>query len=550
MNSNKGVVALAETRLAQLMHEGLATGLGIAMGGGEEKIFVAITAQTNVQAPDFDRSRIEAIRARLRDALQETPFQILGEYDVSPPGEDICDRPPMPIKPAPGTPSQTEPSLQAGHGSTHKPIETAGRPSEHIAGTLICLAEEGESAQHQVTDAESQSCSKVIEGSPINLTSLDLVAEIHANDPTLLQSAHGFSIDPHTSDQAPGASEPARVDVAESSATDKEIETQDKPRDWLMPSAVKDVGAAAEEHTSEAVEKTEAGHRALADTSARVSPMKVADRTLGARQEPPADPVRVGQRAAGGSRARGVLYSALTGAAAVLLAGIWVYNAGPHLWVSHPLAPSATAADAHPPADLATTGTGQLGEPSASSRTATASKPGTISGVPEVVDRESRPAKRIPPAQPGPAAEARVEEASITPTATPVLEGARLQEAPSAVAPVPADVRLDEALTAAASGAATRPGLGLDKVAAYMAQARHKIEQGDIAAARRLLERASGSDKAEVWFALAETYDPKMLAQWGVLGVKPDLEKARALYRNARAFGDQGARERLLALRE
>jgi hypothetical protein len=260
--------------------------------------------------------------------------------------------------------------------------------------------------------------------------------------------------------------------------------------------------------------------------------------------------VRVGQPAAGAPRAPGVLYSALTGVAAVLLAGIWVYNAGPHSWVSHPLAPSATAADAHPPADLATTGTGQLGEPSASSRTATASKPGTISGVPEVVDRESRPAKLIPPAQPGPAPEARVKEASVTPIATPVLEGARLQVAPSAVAPVPADVRRDEALTAAASGAATRPGLGLDKVAAYMAQARHKIEQGDIAAARRLLERASGSDKAEVWFALAETYDPKMLAQWGVLGVKPDLEKARALYRNARAFGDQGARERLLALRE
>jgi hypothetical protein len=521
MISNNGLVALAETRLAQLMHEGLVTGLGIATGGGEKKIFVALSAQTNVQAPDFDRSTIEAIRARLKEALQETPFQILGEYDISPPREDVCDRSSMPMEqPAPDTPSRTESSLQAGHGSTHTPIETAGRPSEHVAETLIRSAEEGKSAQPQVADVESQSCSKVIEGSPINLTSL-----------------------------------------AGSSATDKEIETQHKPRDWLIPAAVKDAGAAAKEHTSGAVEKTEAGHRALADTSARVSPMKVADRTLGARQEPPADQVRVGQPVSGAPRARrGVLYStltgaaavfsALTGAAAVLLAGIWVHNAGPHSWISHPLAPSATAADAHPPADLATTGTGQLGEPSASSRTATASKPGTISGVPEVVDRESRPAKLIPPAQPGPAAEARVEEASITPTATPVLEGARLQEAPSAVAPVPADVRLDKALTAAASGAATRPGLGLDKVAAYMAQARHKIEQGDIAAARRLLERASGSDKAEVWFALAETYDPKMLAQWGVLGVKPDLEKARALYRNARAFGDQGARERLLALRE
>ena len=35
-----------------------------------------------------------------------------------------------------------------------------------------------------------------------------------------------------------------------------------------------------------------------------------------------------------------------------------------------------------------------------------------------------------------------------------------------------------------------------------MALARSKIQQGDIAAARRLLERASDSDKAEAWFAL------------------------------------------------
>jgi TPR repeat protein len=87
------------------------------------------------------------------------------------------------------------------------------------------------------------------------------------------------------------------------------------------------------------------------------------------------------------------------------------------------------------------------------------------------------------------------------------------------------------------------------EVAAYIARARAKIQQGDIAAARRLLERASESDPGEAWFALAETYDPQMLAQWGVLGVKPDLEKARTLYQKAETRGVQGARERLLAIR-
>ena len=48
---------------------------------------------------------------------------------------------------------------------------------------------------------------------------------------------------------------------------------------------------------------------------------------------------------------------------------------------------------------------------------------------------------------------------------------------------------------------------------------------------------------------LAETYDPQMLARWGVLGIKPDLEKAKTLYQEAQRRSAQGERERLLALR-
>jgi TPR repeat protein len=87
-------------------------------------------------------------------------------------------------------------------------------------------------------------------------------------------------------------------------------------------------------------------------------------------------------------------------------------------------------------------------------------------------------------------------------------------------------------------------------VVAFLVRARAKIQQGDIAAARRLLERASDGDAAQAWFALAETYDPQMLARWGALGVRPDLEKARSLYQSAEARGAQGARERLLAIRQ
>jgi TPR repeat protein len=103
--------------------------------------------------------------------------------------------------------------------------------------------------------------------------------------------------------------------------------------------------------------------------------------------------------------------------------------------------------------------------------------------------------------------------------------------------------------TAAVPSAASRYGAARTETAAYIARAHAKIQQGDIAAARRLLERALGSDDGDAWFVLAETYDPQMLAGWRVIGIKPDLEKAKTLYHEAQRRGAQGAPKRLLALR-
>ena len=136
-------------------------------------------------------------------------------------------------------------------------------------------------------------------------------------------------------------------------------------------------------------------------------------------------------------------------------------------------------------------------------------------------------------AEPHMPAEARVEEVPAPPVGAP---GSGALPAEGSAAP-------------AVSSPPTRGSAPAD-VAAYLTLARAKIQPGDIAAARRLLERASDSDAAEAWFALAETYDPQMLARWGVLGVRPDLEKARSLYQRAEARGVQGARERLLNIRK
>jgi TPR repeat protein len=65
-----------------------------------------------------------------------------------------------------------------------------------------------------------------------------------------------------------------------------------------------------------------------------------------------------------------------------------------------------------------------------------------------------------------------------------------------------------------------------------------------------LLERAADSDDADALLALAETYDPQMLAQWEVIGVKPDIELAKSLYNRAATRGAERAKERLLAIKK
>jgi hypothetical protein len=92
-----------------------------------------------------------------------------------------------------------------------------------------------------------------------------------------------------------------------------------------------------------------------------------------------------------------------------------------------------------------------------------------------------------------------------------------------------------------------RPPSATD-VATLMGRARDRIRQGDIAGARRLLERAALSESSDALFALAETYDSAALARWGVIGTKPDNAMARSLYERAASQGVSAARERLLAL--
>jgi hypothetical protein len=88
------------------------------------------------------------------------------------------------------------------------------------------------------------------------------------------------------------------------------------------------------------------------------------------------------------------------------------------------------------------------------------------------------------------------------------------------------------------------------KVDDLLAQAERRIESGDIPGAREMLASSSeGTASGPIIFALAETYDPNMLAAWGTRGVAADVTKAKSLYFKARDLGVVRAQVRLEQLK-
>src|SRR5829696_9251012 len=82
-----------------------------------------------------------------------------------------------------------------------------------------------------------------------------------------------------------------------------------------------------------------------------------------------------------------------------------------------------------------------------------------------------------------------------------------------------------------------------------MARASLLVSQGDIGAARVVLEHAAESGSASALFALAETFDPAVLSAWGTMGTQGDAARAGDLYAKALAGGVAEAKDRLATLR-
>jgi hypothetical protein len=124
-----------------------------------------------------------------------------------------------------------------------------------------------------------------------------------------------------------------------------------------------------------------------------------------------------------------------------------------------------------------------------------------------------------------PKAEANVQKTDIP--APPPVETPKVQAAPQSPAPVT---------------------MSADEIRRLLARATNMVQQGDIASARLVLDRLARYGDARAAFALAETFDPRMLAQWNVRGIKPDPTRAKTYYSQAAKAGIGEARDRLTEL--
>jgi hypothetical protein len=87
-----------------------------------------------------------------------------------------------------------------------------------------------------------------------------------------------------------------------------------------------------------------------------------------------------------------------------------------------------------------------------------------------------------------------------------------------------------------------------EEIAVMVKRGETLFENGDIAGARLLLQRAAEGGDQTAAMAMAATYDPVVMTNLAVRGVAADVEKARFWYEKAREYGSKEAPQRLESL--
>jgi hypothetical protein len=128
----------------------------------------------------------------------------------------------------------------------------------------------------------------------------------------------------------------------------------------------------------------------------------------------------------------------------------------------------------------------------------------------------------------------------------PVPAEKRVESAAQYVTRPPPDRQSTETVSLTPSDARMAEARRVEEI---LSQAARRVNSGDVIGARDMLAAAEDGAQGPVTFALAETYDPNMLAAWGSRGVTSDVVRARALYRKAQELGVSKANMRLEALK-
>jgi hypothetical protein len=86
------------------------------------------------------------------------------------------------------------------------------------------------------------------------------------------------------------------------------------------------------------------------------------------------------------------------------------------------------------------------------------------------------------------------------------------------------------------------------EIATFLNRAQELISTGDLQSARLLLRRAAEAQNARAAFALAQTYDPSVLKQYGASAPPAEVATARNWYEKARDWGAPDAQRQIDAL--
>jgi len=171
----------------------------------------------------------------------------------------------------------------------------------------------------------------------------------------------------------------------------------------------------------------------------------------------------------------------------------------------------------------------------------------------KIADRQTIHVEWVPPVSPAPPQrQLDREEITAAPPISPApaqrqLDREEITAAPP-ISPAPAQRQLDrEEITATLpiSPAPAQRQLDREEITVLLDRGKHLIANGDLAAARLVLQRAADANDAEAALALAATYDPIVLRELKVYGFTADAAMARAWYQRARELGSAAALQRL-----